>query len=138
MARLLDSRSTKGGDALDNSPIEVVREFCAAWSRLNVEDLMGYFSADAIYHNMPGPPARGVAAVRRTIEGFLRGWDKTSWEIVRIAADGNTVLAERVDRTDAGEKHVDLPVVGVFEIEDGKIRAWRDYFDLATYTRAMS
>jgi limonene-1,2-epoxide hydrolase len=43
-----------------------------------------------------------------------------------------------VDRTDAGGKHIDLPLVGVFEIQDGKIRAWRDYFDLATYTRAMS
>ena len=123
---------------MDNSPIEVVRDFCAAWSRLNVEELIGYFSEDAVYHNMPGPASRGVTAVRRTIEGFLRGWDKTRWEIVSIAASGSTVLVERVDRTNAGEKHVDLPVVGVFEIEDGKIRAWRDYFDLTTYTRAMS
>jgi len=123
---------------LDRSPIEIVRDFCDAWTRLDIEELMGYFSDDAVYHNMPGPPAEGRTAVQGTIERFLRGWDKTSWEIVRIAASGNAVLAERMDRTDAGEKHVDLPVVGVFEIEDGKIRAWRDYFDLATYTRAMS
>ena len=123
---------------MDRSPIEIVRDFCDAWTRLDIEELMGYFSDDAVYHNMPGPPAEGRTAVRGTIERFLRGWDKTIWEIVRIASSGNTVLAERVDRTDAGEKHVDLPVVGVFEIEDGKIRAWRDYFDLATYTRAMS
>lgn len=123
---------------MEHSPIDVVREFCVAWSRMNVEELMGYFSEDAVYHNMPGQPARGAAAVRRTIEGFLGGWNKTAWEIVSIAANGNTVLAERVDRTDAGGRHVDLPVVGVFEIEDGKIHAWRDYFDLASYTRAMS
>ena len=58
--------------------------------------------------------------------------------MLAIAADGNTVFAERVDRIDAGGRHVDLPVVGVFELQDGKIAAWRDYFDLATYTRAMS
>lgn len=28
-----------------------------------------------------------------------------------------------------------LPIVGVFEIRGGKISAWRDYFDLATWQR---
>lgn len=120
------------------SPIDTVRNFCAAWSRLDIDELMAYFTDDAVYHNMPGPPANGREAVRRTIESFLKGWQTTDWEVVNVAAAGNVVLAERVDRTDAGGKHVDLPVVGVFEVEDGKIRAWRDYFDLATYTRAMS
>lgn len=120
------------------APIEVVREFCLAWSRLDIEELMAYFTDDAVYHNMPGPPAVGRGAVRATIEQFLGGWQKTDWEIVSIAASGNTVLTERVDRIDTAGKHIDLPVVGVFEIEGGKIRAWRDYFDLATYTRALS
>ena len=123
---------------MPDAPIDLVREFCAAWSRLDIEELMAYFTDDAVYHNMPGPPATGRAAVRTTIERFLGGWQKTQWDIVSIAANGNIVLAERVDRTDTGGKHIDLPVVGVFEIEGGKIRAWRDYFDLATYTRAMS
>ena len=119
-------------------PIDTVRNFCAAWSRLDVEELMTYFADDPVYHNMPGPPARGRGAVRKTIEAFLKGWQKTSWEIVNIAAADHVVFAERVDRTDTGGRHVDLPLVGVFEIEDGKIAAWRDYFDLATYTRAVS
>lgn len=59
--------------------------------------------------------------------------------MLAIAAGGTVVFAERVDRTDTRDgKHVDLPVVGVFEIVDGKIRAWRDYFDLATYMRAVA
>ncbi|MBK9612327.1 limonene-1,2-epoxide hydrolase family protein [Candidatus Amarobacter glycogenicus] len=58
--------------------------------------------------------------------------------MLNVAAAGNVVFAERIDRTDAGGKHVDLPCVGVFEMDGGKIRVWRDYFDLATYTRAMS
>jgi limonene-1,2-epoxide hydrolase len=102
------------------SPIDTVRNFCAAWSRLDVDELMAYFTDDAVYHNMPGPPAKGREAVRRTIESFLKGWQKTEWEIVNIAAAGNVVLAERVDRTDAGGKHVDLPVAGVFEVVDGR------------------
>lgn len=119
-------------------PIEVIRAFCAAFSRLDIDEVMAYFADDAVYHNMPGPPARGTEAIRQTIERFLSSWDKSEWEILNIAADDNTVFAERMDRTVAGGKSVDLPVVGVFELEDGKIRAWRDYFDLATYARAMS
>jgi limonene-1,2-epoxide hydrolase len=37
-----------------------------------------------------------------------------------------------------GDKSVDLPCCGVFEMTDGKIRVWRDYFDLGTYTRAAA
>jgi limonene-1,2-epoxide hydrolase len=120
------------------TPSDLIRDFCAAWSRLDLDELMSYFADDAVYHNMPGPPAEGRDAIRRTIESFLQGWDRTEWEIRNLAANGNVVFAERVDRTDAGDRHVDLPLVGVFEVEGDRIRAWRDYFDLATYTRAMN
>lgn len=120
------------------SPVETIRRFCAAWSNLDTDEMIAFFTAEPVYHNMPGPPAEGAEAVRRTIDGFLKTWQRTDWEVLNIAADGDTVFAERVDRTDAGGKHVDLPVVGVFELRDGKIAAWRDYFDLATYQRAMS
>jgi limonene-1,2-epoxide hydrolase len=120
------------------SPTDTVRNFCAAWSRLDVEEVMAFFTADAVYHNMPIAPAVGRDAVRATIESFLKGWQRAEFELLNIAATGDTVFTERVDRIDAGGKHADLPVAGVFEVVDGKIRAWRDYFDLATYTRAMS
>ena len=42
------------------------------------------------------------------------------------------VIAERLDRTKAGDKSVDLPCTRVFEMRDGKIKVWRDYFDLGT------
>ncbi len=118
--------------------IQTVRDFCIAWSRLDLDELMRYFLDDAVYQNMPGPAARGESAIRKTIAAFLSGWDATEWEIANIAAEGHVVFVERIDRTTAGGKHVALPVVGVFRIEDGKIAEWRDYFDLSTYTRAMS
>ena len=48
------------------------------------------------------------------------------------------VIAERIDRIDTGSAKVDLPCCGVFVLEDGKIKSWRDYFDMGTYTRAIS
>ena len=116
---------------------DLVEAFCAAWSRLDPVELAGYFAEDGVYHNMPTGPVKG----RKEIEGFIRGftasWTKTDWEIVTLAEAGDVVIAERVDRTKAGEKSVDLPCAGVFEMENGKIKVWRDYFDLGTYARAM-
>ncbi len=115
---------------------EVVREFIAAWSRLNVDELVAFFTPDGTYHNMMAKPVAGHDNLRRFIGGFIRGWSATSWEIVNLVGRGDLVVAERVDRTRLGEKQVELPCCGVFEMSGGRIRVWRDYFDLATYTRA--
>ena len=50
----------------------------------------------------------------------------------------NYILLERTDHLSMGENQVALPVVGVFEIDNGKIRAWRDYFDMGQFTGAGS
>ena len=118
--------------------IELVVDFCRAWSRLDPAELAGYFTEDGVYHNMPAGPVQGREAIEAFIQGFAGSWTKTDWEILNIAEVGDVVIAERVDRTEAGEKRVDLPCTGVFEIREGRIAVWRDYFDLGTYTRAMA
>lgn len=116
---------------------KTIRDFIAAWSRLNVEELVGYFTDDGVYHNMPMQPVKGREALKQFIGGFLSGWSKTEWEILTLVAAGDTVIAERVDRTVANGKKIDLPCCGVFEMRGGKIAVWRDYFDLNTYLRAI-
>jgi limonene-1,2-epoxide hydrolase len=117
---------------------DIVRDFIAAWSRLNVDEIVDFFTADGIYHNMMSKPVSGHDALRRFIGGFIANWTATDWEIVNILAHGDLVIAEHVDRTKVKEKQVDLPCCGIFELSGGKIRQWRDYFDLATYTSAVS
>lgn len=116
----------------------VIREFIAAWSRLDAAELVAYFTEDGVYHNMPGPPVAGRANVEKLIRGFLSSWTETRWEILNLLCEGDLVIAERVDRTRAGAKSVDLPCTGVFLMRGGKIAEWRDYFDMATYARAMA
>lgn len=116
---------------------KTIRDFIAAWSRLNVEELVGYFTDDGVYHNMPMQPVKGREALKQFIGGFLSGWSKTEWEILTLVTAGDTVIAERVDRTVANGKKIDLPCCGVFEMRGGKIAVWRDYFDLNTYLRAI-
>lgn len=112
----------------------IVREFLAAWPRKNVDELMSYFAEDAVYHNIPVAPARGAPAIRKIFEGFVGAF--TIWlDIVNIATDGDRVYTERIDRFDLNGKRFELPVNGIFELRDGKIVSFRDYFDLGTFER---
>jgi limonene-1,2-epoxide hydrolase len=117
---------------------KVVSDFCGAWSKLNVEEIMSFFTDDAVYHNIPMPAAKGKDVIRKTITGLLKGTVSCKFEILHTATAGNIVMNERVDSFEANGKHVSLPVMGVFEITDaGKIKAWRDYFDVEMYSKQL-
>ncbi len=117
--------------------VAIIREFIEAWSSLDADRLAEYFTEDGTYHNMPTQPVSGKDNVREFIRGFLATWTETRWDILNILGEGDVVIAERVDRTRTSMGDVDLPCTGVFEMEDGRIRVWRDYFDLNTFMGAM-
>jgi len=117
---------------------QIVRDFVNAWSTLDVDRIVDFFAEDGVYHNMPIAPVVGRSQLRAFIARFVKDWTATEWEIVTLVESGDVVVAERVDRTKVGDELVELPCCGVFEIMDGKIRIWRDYFDMATYTRSLA
>ena len=117
--------------------IETIRNFIKDWSSLDAARLASYFTEDGTYHNMPIAPVSGRDNVEKFIAGFIASWTTTQWDLLNIAASGDVVIAERVDRTTTSNGDVDLPCVGVFEMENGRIKVWRDYFDMATFTSAM-
>ena len=121
------------------SPNELVTEFCRRWSHPDADQLAGYFADDAVYHNIPMPPAEGREAIKEFIAGFLAAFDGIDFQVHRQLSQGDVVMNERTDvmrRKDGVE--VSLPVMGVFEVRDGKIAVWRDYFDLATVTAGLA
>jgi limonene-1,2-epoxide hydrolase len=119
-------------------PIELVRRFCGAWAEGDVDALVAYFTDDAVYHNIPISPVTGKDAIKTTIEGFAAGVDKIEFRVNAIAVDGDVVLTERVDVFTTPAKSIELPVMGTFEVRDGKIAAWRDYFDLNQFMSQLN
>ena len=116
------------------SPIDVVRRFCAAWSdNKAVAELAAFFTTDAVYHNIPFEPVIGREAIANNIASFIRpgapGIEAIDFRVKNIAANGRIVMTERVDVFKMPNKSFELPVMGTFEVRDGKIKAWRDYFD---------
>jgi limonene-1,2-epoxide hydrolase len=118
-------------------PIETVQAFCDSWAAGDLDATMAFFADDAVYHNIPVDPVSGVDAIRATIAGFTTGVESVEFRVDHIAATDNTVLTERVDVFVFPNGRVELPVSGTFELRDGKIAAWRDYFDMNQFIKQL-
>lgn len=120
---------------------ELIDRFVGAWKRMKVDEIMSFFSDDAVYINIPmDPPNEGKEAIRKTIEGFIGMAQAIDFVVHHTAENpaGGIVMNERTDRFQVGGKWIEARVMGVFEIRGGKIKAWRDYFDLAEFQSQMS
>lgn len=121
------------------NPSDVVTNFCEAWGSSDLDTIIGFFTPDAEYHNIPMDPVNGTDAIRALIAGFTAGVDKIEFRVKHQAANGNIVMNERIDAFITSERTIELPVMGVFEVtDDGKIAAWRDYFDLQQFMSQMA
>jgi limonene-1,2-epoxide hydrolase len=118
------------------SNTQVVLDFIDAWNRMDWERVIALLADDVIYHNIPMERLEGKAAA----SAFIMGMQPVAvqWDVLSIAENGNKVLTERVDAFEMpGGKRVAIPVMGTFEIESGRIAAWRDYFDLGMFMKQM-
>jgi limonene-1,2-epoxide hydrolase len=104
----------------------------------DAQALRRFFTDDVVYHNIPMEPAVGVDATIAAIEGFFGMFDDLVIETTHLAVRDDVVLTERVDTFTLGEIVAPLPVMGACELRDGKICAWRDYFDLGQVTAMLS
>jgi limonene-1,2-epoxide hydrolase len=84
------------------------------------------------YTNLPLATVRGPAGVRAVLEPFFAPTIENDFVVLRRSADGPVVFVERLDRHRLATGWVELPVTGVFEVHDGLITVWREYFDAAT------
>ena len=121
------------------NPESIVRDFCAAFARQDLAELLGYFAEGAVYHNIPLPPAEGLAAIEATLKQFLDPSGEAEFRVRHLAMSGRAVLTERVDVLTIAGKRIEIPVMGTFEVDaDGKISAWRDYFDMGMLQAQLS
>ena len=120
---------------------EIVQDFIAAfieaWPSGDAARLGSFFREDAIYHNMPMEPVRGRPAIEATFAEFMRMGGEVGVDVAHMLADGPIVMTERVDHFAGDGFTLSLPIMGLIEIHDGVIAAWRDYFDISMFTSQM-
>ena len=121
------------------SNTDVVRAFIAACEALSVEGMLETMTPDVRYVNVGLSDVTGHEAVRQSMAPFLARSKAAQWTLHHIAETASgAVLTERTDVFELPDRVLTVPVMGVFEFRDGKICAWRDYFDLPGFTKQMA
>jgi limonene-1,2-epoxide hydrolase len=110
----------------------VVHDFLKTFESMDFDAALPYLSDDCESTNVPLGTVHGRAGVRSVLEPFFAPIHENDFVILRSAAEGSTVVVERLDRHRLDHGWRELPVVGVFEVNDGRITVWRDYFDATT------
>jgi limonene-1,2-epoxide hydrolase len=125
------------GDPMDECLVErnlaAVRRVCEGWAEMDRDEFHRVFAPDVDYRNIPidGDEHHGPDAVHDVLCRFREKWEVTL-RVDNIVGDERVVLTERTEHFvhRAGARGTfDLPVMGAFELREGKITAWRDYFD---------
>jgi limonene-1,2-epoxide hydrolase len=118
----------------------VVRAFCEAWERRDLERVLGFMAEDVAYQNVPQPVMQGKKQARRFIAPILRETLAIEFVLLNVVAaeEAGLVLTERVDRLHYASGSIDIPLMGIFRVRDGRIVQWRDYADSATVARGFA
>ncbi len=112
---------------------DVVRVFLKAMEVLDYPTATALAASGCVYTNPPPiGTVHGPEGIRAVLEPFFAPTLENEFRILREAVNGPVVIVERLDRHKLADKWVELPVTGVFEVHDGLITYWRDYFDAAT------
>ena len=120
------------------SPEEVVNNFIEKIEAKDLDAALDHVSEDCYYDNVPIGDMTGREDMHKFLSGLLKGEGPEEFEVVRQTATGNTVMNERLDRFQTGSgRQIELPVMGIFEVNDGLITFWRDYFDNGMFLKQI-
>jgi limonene-1,2-epoxide hydrolase len=121
------------------SPEETVNEFIRRVVAVDLDGACQLVSDDLEYDNVPIGKNHGPDGLKTFLSAMVTGIDEVEFVIHRQTATGGLVMNERTDRFRLGDAWIDLPVAGVFEVDDaGRITLWRDYFDMPTFSDQLA
>lgn len=129
----MTEQPTNTNNSVDNA--DIVKSFLEALEAQDFDTFESLLSDDVVYQNVGLPTIRGGHRVTKLMRG-MEG--KSSFEVKfhRNVVEGSTVLNERTDAIVLGPLRLQFWVCGVFEVNDGRITLWRDYFDFYDMAKA--
>ncbi len=119
---------------VDNA--HTVEVFLAALEDQDIDAAGAVLDENLVYENVGFPTIRGRTRAMKLFRG-MEGRAGFEVKVHRIAVNGATVLTERTDALVFGPVRLQFWVCGVFEVHDGRITLWRDYFDMFDFGKAI-
>ncbi len=134
---LIAMRSTAALADTDAQKLATAREMIEAWNTLNWTRVIELFADDGVLHSMMAEPVVGREAIKQRILGLGAGIKRIELKVRRIGVIDGAVVVERVDDFDYNGHAGAVPVVGILDIDQGRVREWREYYDRAQLLKAM-
>jgi uncharacterized protein len=127
------------------SSVEIVKRSYDAFARHDMDGVLGDMHDDIEWHQAQGLPHgglyRGLAEVRRNIFDPLdeQWWDEFSAEPSEfLDAGSEVVVVGRYRGTAKGTgKHLDVPFVHIWTLEEDKAIRFRQFLDTAGWVEAL-
>jgi len=114
--------------AQEKANIQTVNDFCAAWSTRDMAKPLQFLSDECVYRmTETAAPAKGHAKVIEKLKSYVDATDRLEFKIVETFAKGPIVMNHRVDSFVSKTRPLTWEGVGVFLVQDGKIKEWSDY-----------
>ena len=129
-------RMTQSTPAVTQTNAEIVETFLYALQAADMDTADRLLDEHLVYENVGLPTIHGRARAMKLFRPMQRGPVGFEVKFHRIVGDGATVLNERTDALVIGPVRLQFWVCGVFEVHDGKITLWRDYFDMFDMVKA--
>ena len=124
-------------DRLQPDSARTIENFLTAMQNHDIDSAGAALDENLAYQNVGFPTIRGRARAMKLFRS-MQGRVGFEVKIHRIAVNGSTVLTERTDALVFGRVRLQFWVCGVFEVTDGRITLWRDYFDMFDFTKAIA
>jgi limonene-1,2-epoxide hydrolase len=118
-------------------PLAVVRAIIAAWDARDFQAVLALFSDDAVLHSMMIEPIVGKASIEARLARLKSAKHHATLTVQRMGVIDGRVFVERVDVITLNGRESGVPVVGVFEVEAGRVKVWREYYDRRQLLAAM-
>jgi limonene-1,2-epoxide hydrolase len=133
----LATQSAQAAPDTDAQKLATVRQMIDAWNQRNWQQVFELFAADGVLQSMMLPPTIGRDAIQQRIGALAKDIDSIELRVQHIGVIDGVVFIERVDDFVYRGKHGAVPVVGVVEVANGRVQAWREYYDRAQLLEAM-
>jgi steroid delta-isomerase-like uncharacterized protein len=114
----------------------IFERFSDAFNHQDVDALMECFTDDATYDDMLYGRSSGAEELRALFERMMRETDEVLWKADTIVASPSVEMVEWTFRLTLSDevprsagKTWSVRGVSIFELRDGRCRAYREYFD---------
>ena len=107
----------------------VVERLIHAIVERRFDDAHRLLAPDAVFVNGTRGRLAGPDDIIGVLDAAGATMDRVDWRLVRTVTRGTTVFTERLDRFGRAGKWAEIPATGVFEVANGRVSYWRDYYD---------